>query len=79
MDKVGVVILAGGLGTRMGGGKPERWQASPILVLENQFLYSRINFCIGEAISVLWKQFLYWGSNFCTGESISVLGNQFLY
>lgn len=24
MDKVGVVILAGGLGTRMGGGKPER-------------------------------------------------------
>lgn len=24
MDKVGVVILAGGLGTRLGGGKPER-------------------------------------------------------
>jgi len=24
MDEVGVVILAGGLGTRMGGGKPER-------------------------------------------------------
>lgn len=24
MDKVGVVILAGGFGTRMGGGKPER-------------------------------------------------------
>ena len=24
MDKVGVVVLAGGLGTRMGGGKPER-------------------------------------------------------
>lgn len=24
MDKVGVVILAGGLGTRIGGGKPER-------------------------------------------------------
>jgi len=24
MDEIGVVILAGGLGTRMGGGKPER-------------------------------------------------------
>ena len=45
-------------------------------VLQNHFLYCRINFCTAESISVLQNQFLYCRINSCTTESISVLQNR---
>ena len=59
MDKVGVVILAGGSGTRMGGGKPERLfrgrrLIDPVIDLVNAWYVPAV-MCVREPTQVKQK------------------------